>query len=128
MLALGSEGGPSPDRADALVWATMATDLAFTVGIRHRIVGPLHAGLLLWTLYMAKLAFLPLDLIRARPRRDAALLREEGYEVVGEAPDGETALSLIELYRHSGEWKLRVLGAGYSDGLRGVARDFGVNL
>ncbi|GAB3757237.1 tellurium resistance membrane protein TerD [Yimella radicis] len=41
---------------------------------------------------------------------------------------GETALSLIELYRHSGEWKLRVLGAGYSDGLKGVARDFGVNL
>lgn len=41
---------------------------------------------------------------------------------------GETALSLIELYRHSGEWKLRVLGAGYSDGLKGVARDFGVSL
>lgn len=42
---------PLPPRvADALVWATMATDLAFTVGIRHRIVGPLHAGLLLWTL------------------------------------------------------------------------------
>lgn len=40
----------------------------------------------------------------------------------------ETALSLIELYRYSGEWKLRVLGAGYSDGLRGVARDFGVTL
>lgn len=41
---------------------------------------------------------------------------------------GETALSLVEFYRHSGEWKLRVLGAGYSDGLKGVARDFGVAL
>ncbi|GAB3579922.1 TerD family protein [Calidifontibacter terrae] len=40
----------------------------------------------------------------------------------------ETALTLVELYRHSGEWKLRVLGAGYSDGLKGVARDFGVEL
>ncbi len=41
---------------------------------------------------------------------------------------GETALTLVELYRHSGDWKLRVLGAGYSDGLKGVARDFGVDL
>ncbi|MBC9957952.1 TerD family protein [Yimella sp. cx-51] len=41
---------------------------------------------------------------------------------------GETALSLVELYRHGGDWKLRVLGAGYSDGLKGVARDFGVHL
>lgn len=41
---------------------------------------------------------------------------------------GETALTLVELYRHAGDWKLRVLGAGYSDGLKGVARDFGVEL
>lgn len=42
--------------------------------------------------------------------------------------NAQTALTLVELYRHSGDWKLRVLGAGYSDGLHGVARDFGVDL
>ena len=42
---------PLPPRvADALVWATVASDVAFTLGLRHRVVGPLHAGLLLWTL------------------------------------------------------------------------------
>ncbi|WP_462417527.1 hypothetical protein [Kytococcus sp. Marseille-QA3725] len=42
---------PLPPRvADALVRATVVTDLAFTAGLCHRVVGPLHAGLLLWTL------------------------------------------------------------------------------
>ena len=40
----------------------------------------------------------------------------------------ETALTLAEVYRHAGDWKFRVLGAGYSNGLAGVARDFGVAL
>lgn len=36
--------------ADAIYYATLATDVAFTLGLRHRVVGPLHSGLLLWTL------------------------------------------------------------------------------
>ena len=40
----------------------------------------------------------------------------------------ETALKLAELYRHDGQWKLRVLGQGYSSGLAGVAKEFGVPL
>ncbi|WP_207948244.1 TerD family protein [Metallococcus carri] len=42
--------------------------------------------------------------------------------------NNETAVSLGELYRHQGDWKFRVLGAGYSSGLAGVARDFGITL
>lgn len=41
---------------------------------------------------------------------------------------GETALKLAELYRHTGQWKLRVLGMGYASGLAGVAKEFGVPL
>lgn len=42
---------PLPPRvADALYYATLATDVAFTLGIRHRVVGPLHSALLLWTI------------------------------------------------------------------------------
>lgn len=40
----------------------------------------------------------------------------------------ESALKLAELYRHSGQWKLRVLGSGYSSGLAGVAKEYGVPL
>lgn len=40
----------------------------------------------------------------------------------------ETALVLGELYRHSSGWKFKVVGQGYETGLRGVARDYGVNL
>lgn len=36
--------------ADALVGASLAADVAFTMGVRHRISGPVHAALLLWTL------------------------------------------------------------------------------
>jgi tellurium resistance protein TerD len=40
----------------------------------------------------------------------------------------ETALSLGELYRHSGDWKFRVLGQGYSQGLSAVMTDYGLTL
>ncbi|MGC5614982.1 hypothetical protein [Georgenia sp. Z1491] len=36
--------------ADALMYATLASDVAFTLGVRHRVTGPLHAALLTWTL------------------------------------------------------------------------------
>jgi tellurium resistance protein TerD len=40
----------------------------------------------------------------------------------------ETAMLFGELYRHGEEWKFKAVGQGYSGGLAGVARDFGVNV
>jgi tellurium resistance protein TerD len=40
----------------------------------------------------------------------------------------ETAMIFGEVYRNSGEWKFRAVGQGYSNGLAGIARDFGVNV
>ncbi|WP_375478445.1 TerD family protein [uncultured Jatrophihabitans sp.] len=39
----------------------------------------------------------------------------------------ETAMVFGELYRNGPEWKFRAIGQGYSAGLAGIARDFGVN-
>ena len=33
-----------------------------------------------------------------------------------------------EVYRNGAEWKFRALGSGYSSGLAGIARDYGVNV
>jgi tellurium resistance protein TerD len=38
----------------------------------------------------------------------------------------ETAMVFGELYRNNDEWKFRAVGQGYSAGLAGIARDFGV--
>ncbi len=40
----------------------------------------------------------------------------------------ETAMVFGEVYRNSGEWKFRAVGQGYTNGLAGIARDFGVNV
>jgi tellurium resistance protein TerD len=40
----------------------------------------------------------------------------------------ETAMLFGELYRNGAEWKFRAIGQGYSSGLTGIARDFGVNV
>jgi tellurium resistance protein TerD len=40
----------------------------------------------------------------------------------------ETALVFGELYRSGAEWKFRAVGQGYSSGLAGIAKDFGVNV
>jgi len=40
----------------------------------------------------------------------------------------ETAMIFGEIYRNNGEWKFRAVGQGYSSGLQGIARDFGVNV
>ena len=40
----------------------------------------------------------------------------------------ETAMVFGEVYRNGGEWKFRAVGQGYSSGLTGIARDFGVPL
>jgi tellurium resistance protein TerD len=39
----------------------------------------------------------------------------------------ETAMVFGELYRNGDEWKFRAVGQGYSSGLAGIIRDFGVN-
>ena len=39
----------------------------------------------------------------------------------------ETAMIFGELYRNNDEWKFRAVGQGYSAGLAGIARDFGIN-
>ena len=39
----------------------------------------------------------------------------------------ETAMVFGELYRNNDEWKFRAVGQGYSAGLAGIARDFGVS-
>jgi tellurium resistance protein TerD len=40
----------------------------------------------------------------------------------------ETAMIFGEVYRNGTEWKFRAVGQGYSTGLAGIARDFGVNV
>ena len=40
----------------------------------------------------------------------------------------ETAMVFGEVYRHGGEWKFRAVGQGYSSGLAGIARDYGINV
>jgi stress response protein SCP2 len=40
----------------------------------------------------------------------------------------ETALVCAEIYRRNGQWRLRAVGQGYSDGLAGLVRDFGVDV
>ncbi len=40
----------------------------------------------------------------------------------------ETAMIFGELYRSGSEWKFRAVGQGYSSGLAGIARDFGVHV
>lgn len=47
---------------------------------------------------------------------------------LGEDFSIETAIVVGDLYRHSGEWKFSAIGAGYRDGLAGLARDYGVNI
>jgi tellurium resistance protein TerD len=40
----------------------------------------------------------------------------------------ETAMIFGVLYRNGAEWKFRAVGQGYSSGLAGIVRDFGVNV
>ena len=40
----------------------------------------------------------------------------------------ETGVVLAELYRHAGDWKFKVIGQGYAEGILGIARDFGIRL
>jgi tellurium resistance protein TerD len=47
---------------------------------------------------------------------------------LSEDASSETAMIFGELYRNAGEWKFRAVGQGYSTGLAGIARDYGVNV
>ncbi|MGW0915690.1 TerD family protein [Streptomyces sp. NPDC002784] len=40
----------------------------------------------------------------------------------------ETALVIVEIYLRNGAWKARAVGQGYSNGLAGIATDFGVTV
>jgi tellurium resistance protein TerD len=40
----------------------------------------------------------------------------------------ETALEVLELYRHNGEWRIGAIGAGYSNGLAGIAGSYGLDV
>jgi tellurium resistance protein TerD len=40
----------------------------------------------------------------------------------------ETAMIFGEVYRNGADWKFRAVGQGYSTGLGGIARDYGVNV
>jgi tellurium resistance protein TerD len=40
----------------------------------------------------------------------------------------ETAMVFGELYRSTGEWKFRAVGQGYSSGLAGIAKEYGVTI
>jgi tellurium resistance protein TerD len=47
---------------------------------------------------------------------------------LSEDASNETAMIFGELYRNGADWKFRAVGQGYSTGLGGIARDFGVNV
>jgi len=40
----------------------------------------------------------------------------------------EDAMIFAELYRHNGEWKFRAVGQGFSNGLAGLAGNYGLNV
>ncbi|WP_067173157.1 TerD family protein [Microtetraspora niveoalba] len=56
----------------------------------------------------------------------------DGVELVrfdlSEDASTETAMVFGEIYRRGGEWKFRAVAQGYPDGLRGIARHFGVDV
>lgn len=62
---------------------------------------------------------------RIRLLNSATNNEEVNYDLSEDYPV-ETAVNFAELYRNNGEWKFRAIGQGYSTGLAGVARDFGV--
>lgn len=62
--------------------------------------------------------------IRVADKNDADIVRFPLTTDVSES----SAVVFGEVYRYKGSWKFRALGQGYSTGLAGVARDFGVTL
>jgi tellurium resistance protein TerD len=56
---------------------------------------------------------------------NAELVRSEN---LAPALTTETALVLGEMYRNGVDWKFKVIGEGYAQGIAGIARDYGVAL
>jgi tellurium resistance protein TerD len=58
--------------------------------------------------------------------------KDSGVEVtrfdLSEDASIETAMIFGEIYRHSGEWKFKAVGQGYSGGLAALARQYGINV
>ncbi|NBE54669.1 TerD family protein [Streptomyces boluensis] len=61
---------------------------------------------------------------------DAAAAEGDPYAYFDVKPEtgAETALICGELYRRGDAWKFRALGEGYSNGLVGLATDFGISV
>ena len=61
-----------------------------------------------------------------------SVVDQDGEEIVRydltEDAAQETAMLFAEIYRNNGEWKFRAVGQGYTAGLAGIAKDFGVPL
>ena len=55
----------------------------------------------------------------------AELVRSED---LSRAFQGETAVTLGEVYRNGPDWKFKVLGQGYAKGITGIATDYGIPL
>jgi tellurium resistance protein TerD len=47
---------------------------------------------------------------------------------LGEEVAAENSVLFADIYKHGGEWKFRAVGQGYTDGLGGIARDFGIHI
>jgi tellurium resistance protein TerD len=58
---------------------------------------------------------------------NAADQKELARYDLSEDASTETAMVFGELYRNAADWKFRAVGQGYSAGLAGIARDFGLN-
>lgn len=55
----------------------------------------------------------------------------DGPRLSFSAPDfssRETVVTVAEVYRKNGSWKVRAIGQGYSSGLAGLATDYGVDI
>ena len=57
------------------------------------------------------------------PMNDSKVVRYD----LGEDAATETALVFGELYRRNGEWKFKAIGQGYSNGLAGIIKDYGLS-
>ena len=58
---------------------------------------------------------------------DATNTEKGGRYDLGEDASTETALVFGELYKNGDEWKFRAVAQGYSSGLAGVIKDFGIS-
>jgi tellurium resistance protein TerD len=47
---------------------------------------------------------------------------------LGEDFSIETGVAVCEIYKHNGEWKFNAIGAGYSNGLAGFVKDYGLTV